>query len=139
MVFSILVSNDDDHLRSHGFLRDPRLAGWRLSPLYNVVPRPGIATERFLHLQVGKQGKLATLDNALSRYAEFNLDLTDATTTMARLVHQVSQWNSVFEELKVPGRLIDMLAPTFRKLDEIAGVGLKKALLEQPKSKPRRT
>ena len=131
MVFNILVSNDDDHLRNHGFLRDPRLAGWRLSPLYDVVPRPGIATERFLHLQVGKQGKLATLDNALSRYAEFNLNLTVAKATMARMVHQVSQWKSVFEELKIPGPLIDVLAPAFRKLDEIAGAALKRALLKR--------
>jgi hypothetical protein len=57
MVFNILVSNDDDHLRNHGFVRDPRLAGWRLSPLYDVVPRPGVAYERFLHLEVGLQGK----------------------------------------------------------------------------------
>jgi serine/threonine-protein kinase HipA len=45
-------------------LRDPRLGSWRLSPLYDVVPRPGVAHERFLHLEVGEQGKLATLDHA---------------------------------------------------------------------------
>ncbi len=33
MIFNIFVSNDDDHLRNHGFVRDPRLPGWRLSPL----------------------------------------------------------------------------------------------------------
>ncbi|HEV3105515.1 MAG TPA: HipA domain-containing protein [Trinickia sp.] len=27
MVFNILVSNDDDHLRNHGFIRDPREPG----------------------------------------------------------------------------------------------------------------
>ena len=31
IVFNILVSNTDDHLRNHAFLRDTR--GWRLSPL----------------------------------------------------------------------------------------------------------
>ena len=31
MVFNILVSNDDDHLRSHGFLRDPRQSCLALS------------------------------------------------------------------------------------------------------------
>jgi serine/threonine-protein kinase HipA len=61
MVFDIFVSNDDDHLRNHGFVRHPRLGSWRLSPLYDVVPRPGVAYERFLHLEVGAQGKLATL------------------------------------------------------------------------------
>ena len=27
MVFNILVSNDGDHVRNHGFVRDPRLGG----------------------------------------------------------------------------------------------------------------
>ncbi|WP_211364248.1 type II toxin-antitoxin system HipA family toxin, partial [Propionivibrio limicola] len=47
MVFNIFVSNDDDHLRNHGFVWDPRLPGWRLSPLYDVLPRASHATERF--------------------------------------------------------------------------------------------
>ncbi|MBU6487118.1 MAG: hypothetical protein KGQ57_04760 [Burkholderiales bacterium] len=45
--------------------------GWLLSPLYDVVPRPGVAFERQLHLDVGAQGKLATLDNALSYFSAF--------------------------------------------------------------------
>lgn len=38
VVFSILISNTDDHLRNHGFLWSGR--GWRLSPLYDVNPQP---------------------------------------------------------------------------------------------------
>lgn len=45
-MFNHFASNSDDHLHSHGFLRDPRLPGWRLSPLYGVLPRPCLATER---------------------------------------------------------------------------------------------
>lgn len=71
MVFNIFVSNDDDHLRNHGFVRAPHLVGWVLSPLYDVVPRPGVAYERRLHLEVGAQGKLASLDNAMTHFAAF--------------------------------------------------------------------
>jgi serine/threonine-protein kinase HipA len=119
MVFNILVSNDDDHLRNHGFIRDPRLQGWRLSPLYDVVPRPGIAHERFLHLQVGPQGKLATLDNALAGHPAFGLERPAAVAVIARLVRIVSQWKSHFEEWGLSGGLIDRLTPAFRDLDEI--------------------
>src|SRR3546814_3933585 len=38
MVFNILISNTDDHLRNHGYLRDP--AGWRLAPAYDLNPMP---------------------------------------------------------------------------------------------------
>ncbi len=36
VVFSIAVSNTDDHLRNHGFLLTD--GGWRLSPMYDVNP-----------------------------------------------------------------------------------------------------
>ena len=39
IVFSILISNTDDHLRNHGFLWTGS-AGWRLSPAYDLNPVP---------------------------------------------------------------------------------------------------
>ena len=38
IVFSMAVSNTDDHLRNHGFLLTEK--GWRLSPMYDVNPVP---------------------------------------------------------------------------------------------------
>jgi serine/threonine-protein kinase HipA len=128
MVFNILVSNDDDHLRNHSFLRDPRLGGWRLSPLYDVVPRPSGAFERFLHLEVGPEGKLATLDNALAASAAFSIERPDAILDMARIWREVSAWRACFEDLGLEARLIERLAPAFRVLDEVASTDLRHAL-----------
>jgi serine/threonine-protein kinase HipA len=128
MVFNIFVSNDDDHLRNHGFVRDPRLGGWRLSPLYDVVPRPGVAYERYLHLEVGLQGKLATLDNALSAYARFDLERPDAVRLIAQMAHQVQHWRAFFEEQGACGALIDKLVPAMRSLEEVASVDLRQEL-----------
>ncbi|MCD8014322.1 MAG: type II toxin-antitoxin system HipA family toxin [Lachnospiraceae bacterium] len=36
IVFSMAISNTDDHFRNHGFLMDNE--GWKLSPLYDVNP-----------------------------------------------------------------------------------------------------
>lgn len=128
MVFNILASNDDDHLRNHGFVWDPRAGGWRLSPLYDVVPRPAIAQERFLHLEVGLQGKLATLDNAMSNYAQFDLQRPEAIALMARVVTTVAGWRERFEAHGAPGRLMDQLARAFRVLDEVASPALRSEL-----------
>ena len=38
IVFNILVSNTDDHLRNHGFLWGP--GGWQLAPAYDMNPSP---------------------------------------------------------------------------------------------------
>jgi len=124
MVFNIFVSNDDDHLRNHGFIRDPRLPGWRLSPLYDVVPRPGYAYDRFLHLDVGTQGKLASLDNALSRYAVFTLERPDAVGIIREVWGIVRQWRMHFEGWRIPGHVIDQVAPAMRELEDIASPAL---------------
>lgn len=39
MVFTILVSNKDDHLKNHGFSY-PGAGRWRLSPVFNVNSAP---------------------------------------------------------------------------------------------------
>lgn len=39
MVFTILVSNKDDHLKNHGFLYVGS-GRWRLSPMFDVNPAP---------------------------------------------------------------------------------------------------
>lgn len=124
MVFNIFVSNDDDHLRNHGFVRDPRLPGWRLSPLYDVVPRPGVAHERQLHLQVGSQGKLATLDNAMSAYSAFTPQRSTAVAIIRRIWGELRQWRTAFEDMGAPGRLIDQIAPAMRDLADIASPAL---------------
>jgi len=120
MVFNIFVSNDDDHLRNHGFLHDPAVGGWRLSPLYDVVPRPSHAFERTLHLEVGERGKEATLDNAMSAHAGFIPDRPDAVAVIRRVWGVMREWKSHCEAFGVPGRLIDTMAPAMRDLKDIA-------------------
>ena len=127
MVFNIMVSNDDDHLRNHGFLRTPHHSadqGWRLSPLYDVVPRPGVAYERYLHLGVGPQGKLATLDNAFAAHTLFDLEAPAALQILARVTQCVAAWRTHFEDWAMPLALIDSLAPAFRPLADVASVAL---------------
>jgi serine/threonine-protein kinase HipA len=119
MVFNILVSNDDDHLRNHAFLCDPERAGWRLSPLYDVAPRPQVAMERMLHLAAGPEGRLATLDNALHGAGRFGLMLPAAARIIDRVARATSNWRQTFDRLRVPGRLSEQLAAAFRPAGDI--------------------
>lgn len=97
MVFNILVTNDDDHLRNHGFLRDGE--GWRLSPLYDVVPKPQVGLERRLVLGVGPEGRAATLENALAGAAKFDLSAEDAVAIVTQLRAVVAaRWDAHFRE-----------------------------------------
>ncbi len=119
MVFNILVSNDDDHLRNHAFLFDPEGNGWRLSPLYDVVPRPQVAQERVLHLAVGPQGRLATLDNAMAGAGLFGLHPPQAVKIIDRVAGAVRGWRVSFDRLQVPAQLSDRMATAFRRPSDI--------------------
>lgn len=128
MVFNIFASNDDDHLRNHGFLWDPRLPGWRLSPLYDVLPRPSLATERYLHLGIGPQGRLATLDNALEGHDMFSLSQRRACKIVSDVWRVVREWKVSFERSGVSADDIAKIAPAFRHLDDISTAGTRKLL-----------
>ena len=128
MVYNILVSNDDDHLRNHGFLWDPRLPGWRLSPLYDVLPRASQATERFLHLGVGPQGRLATLDNALATHGMFTLSKAEAAQLIDDVWKTVREWKVYFERFEVSAEEIAKIAPAFRHMDDVSTPELRKLL-----------
>lgn len=128
MVFNIFVTNDDDHLRNHAFLWNTETRSWRLSPLYDVMPRPMLATKRHLHLSVGQQGRLATLDNALSAYARFGITRQDALDIIDRIWRVVREWKVRFESYGVAGREIEAIASAFRHLDDVASPDLRKML-----------
>lgn len=128
MVYNVLVSNDDDHLRNHGFLFDPRLRGWRLSPLYDVLPRASHATERFLHLGVGPHGRLATLDNALAAHAMFTLSKAKAAQLIADVWQIVREWKVFFESFGVAADEIAKIAPAFRRMDDVSTKEMRKLL-----------
>lgn len=124
MLFNIFVGNDDDHLRNHALLREE--TGWRLSPLYDVLPRPTLAQERFQHLGVGPQGRLATLDNAFEARERFGLTVNNALSIIERVWHAVHAWRVHFSEAGVPATQISLIAPAFRMLEQIASSELRR-------------
>ncbi|MBA2238270.1 MAG: type II toxin-antitoxin system HipA family toxin [Lysobacter sp.] len=122
MVFNILVTNNDDHLRNHAFLHDPAGRGWRLSPLYDVVPSPEVGTDRFLNLAAGPQGRAARLDNALAGAGAFGLRRSEAARIIEELVACTRTWRNTFDACGVPARDSDAVANAFRHAGDI-GMG----------------
>ena len=113
MLLNILVTNDDDHLRNHGFLFDGE--GWRLSPLYDVVPKPQLGLERRLVLGVGPEGRNATIENALAGAAVFDLGPDDAKAIaedMSRIV--ATRWEHLFKEAGISAADRKRFATCFR-------------------------
>jgi len=117
MVFNILCNNWDDHLKNHGFLYDKASGSWRLSPAYDIVPQPrrdGVDASR-LTLGIGRQGRVATIENALSRCADFDLDepkareIAHGMTTLVR-----ENWRGENEMTGVPDAKIRLIEEAYR-------------------------
>jgi serine/threonine-protein kinase HipA len=128
MIFNLFVSNDDDHLRNHAFLWNHELKGWSLSPLYDVMPHPVIASERYQHLGIGPQGKLATIDNAYGAKERFGLSSDQANSIIDRVWRVVRQWKMYFEEFGISSDQIEGISRAFRHIDDICSPTLLKAI-----------
>lgn len=128
MIYNIFVTNNDDHLRNHGFIWDPKYLGWRLSPLYDVTPNTSVAHDRYLHLSVGPQGKYAHLDNALAAHSWFRLSEKAAADVIAQVWEKVREWKVFFEASGVPEDQIEKIATAFRHIDDVASADVRKKI-----------
>lgn len=112
MVFNAAVTNDDDHPRNHAAIRSGR--GWRLSPAYDLVPKPMVGIDkRALAMVVGQYGRTASLYNIVSQCARFGLTPTAAKTEFDAIVEIVRGWREHFHACGVSAQDIDHMATAF--------------------------
>lgn len=116
IVFSILISNTDDHLRNHGFIYE-RYKGWRLSPAYDINPTPVEVKPRILTTTIDLDNGTASLDLALSVVTDFRLSLEDGKAVIKEVGQAVSQWRNVAQAKNLSGGEIDRMASAFEHTD----------------------
>jgi serine/threonine-protein kinase HipA len=92
IVFNILISNTDDHLRNHGFLYSGP-TGWRLSPAYDLNPVPLDVKPRILTTAINEDDNTASLDLALSVAPYFELDDARARADAGAVASAVATWS----------------------------------------------
>jgi serine/threonine-protein kinase HipA len=115
MVFNILVSNTDDHLRNHGFLYEPR--GWRLSPAFDLNPMPIDVRPRVHALALDEVDQTASLETALSVAPSFALPNTRAKAIARQVGRAVRRWRKVAEQHGLSRRQIERMASAFEHDD----------------------
>jgi serine/threonine-protein kinase HipA len=121
MVFNILVSNTDDHLRNHGLLLGPE--GWRLAPAYDMNPCPMDVGGRVHVLAINERDRTGSLDLALSVADYFGLSQSEAKAIAAEVGTAVAQWSRLAAAQKIAKSEIDRLCSAFahRDLDQALG------------------
>jgi serine/threonine-protein kinase HipA len=112
MVFSRLISNTDDHLRNHGFLRTST-AGWSLSPAFDLNPNPQPGGTRFSTVvDEGRDGE-NEVDVALDLASMFRLTPDEALGVLGEVVSAVSRWAGVAKSVGLASGEIDRMSGAF--------------------------
>jgi serine/threonine-protein kinase HipA len=123
IVFSILISNTDDHLRNHGFLwAGP--AGWRLSPAYDLNPVPTNIKPRILTTAIDLEDGTASLKLALEVASYFELGSDEARVIAAQVGQAVATWRKEAARLGLTAVEIDRMASAFEHDDLKAALAL---------------
>lgn len=112
MIFTILVSNKDDHLKNHGFLYVGE-GRWRLSPMFDVNPAP----DRNPHLETaimegGAHDRSITL--ALEAAPFFEITENVARKMIREMAERVSdEWRATLQTAGVTGGAVRGYEPAF--------------------------
>jgi serine/threonine-protein kinase HipA len=112
IVFTIMVSNTDDHLRNHGFIYE-RYKGWRLSPAYDINPTPIEIAPHILTTSIDFNDNTASLETAMRVAKEFRLKKEEALSIIKEVALAVKQWRSVASELGLSKRECDRMSSAF--------------------------
>lgn len=87
IVFSIAVSNTDDHLRNHGFILTNN--GWRLSPVYDLNPNPN---GYGLSLNITEDDNSLDFSCALEVAEYFRLNKVESGKIIDKVISVVKNW-----------------------------------------------
>ena len=111
IVFSICVSNTDDHLRNHGFILTNK--GWILSPAYDINP---VETGTGLKLNISENDNALNLDLALEVLPYFRLEDEEAFDIITEVTNAVSNWRGIANKLGISRADQELKANAFSKV-----------------------
>jgi len=112
VAFNVLVSNVDDHLRNHGFLRVDK-SGWTLSPAYDLNPVPADLKARVLTTNIDLEEGTCSIDLLEASADYFALSLNEARAILKDVATATSSWRTVASEVGANAAEIHRMATAF--------------------------
>lgn len=123
VAFNVMISNVDDHLRNHGFLRrDP--SGWSLSPAYDLNPVPTDVKARVLSTNIDLDEATCSIDLLEAACGYYSLTLAAARTIIAEVARATAGWRAVAKAMGARAAEIDRMASAFEHEDSRRGLAL---------------
>ena len=112
LIFSLLASNYDDHMRNHGFLmREP--GRWALSPAYDLNPVPEIERRNTPKTAITEDQEEPTIAAALDAAPRFGLKAAEAKAILREVLAAVSDWRKTGKQLRIKASALDAYVSAF--------------------------
>lgn len=112
LIFSLLASNYDDHLRNHGFLMC-EAGRWSLSPAYDLNPVPEIDRTRTSKTAISEDQEDATIAGALEVAPRFGLNIAESKKILREVFAAVSGWRKTGRQLRLKAPTLEAYASAF--------------------------
>ncbi len=109
IVFSISVSNTDDHLRNHGFILGQE--GWVLSPAYDINP---VETGAGLSLNISGSDNALDFDLAIEVAKFFRLNDARAQQIIEEVSNAVKNWRVIAKKYGISNTECELKSRAFR-------------------------
>lgn len=116
VVFNVATGNRDDHLRNHGFIRNPQ--GWRLAPAYDMNPSFKKA-EHILTLDM--HNNQPDLKVALETAEYYGVNKARAIEIVDRVCGVVSEWDERAQKVGI-SRFDRLMAERLFIVDRPGGI-----------------
>jgi serine/threonine-protein kinase HipA len=111
IVFSMAVSNTDDHFRNHGFVLTMR--GWELSPMYDV--NPDIYGE-YLSLNVDENSSDIDFDLAINAASYYGVGNKEAESYVEKVKAVIkANWKELAKKSGISNSEIERMKPAFHE------------------------
>ncbi len=114
IVFNVLISNLDDHLRNHGFLYNGN-GRWRLSPAYDLNPVPLVEKARELATWISEQGPEADLNLAREAAPFFALKKKESEAIIDEISAPLKNWLGTARRLGMSSKDIDIYSTAIQE------------------------
>ncbi|MFV8363567.1 type II toxin-antitoxin system HipA family toxin [Flavobacterium sp. ZT3P35] len=108
IVFNIVISNTDDHLRNHGFILTKE--GWILSPAYDLNPsidKDGLA------LNIDMDNNALDFELAISVGEYFRLNTLQMENIIQEVIQVTSNWKAIATKIGISRAELEMMEKAF--------------------------
>jgi len=107
VIFGLMISNTDNHLRNHGFLFNGK--GWILSPVYDINPNNS-RLNFSVSIDIEKPNDINT---ALEHISKFRLSKSKAKEILEEVKIAVAQWRQTAKFYDIPAKEIERMKTAF--------------------------